>query len=88
MRHHSLLHFEKPVSTATENAENEVTTEVNESPKISIPAKVTNGHVFSATAAILVKDNRGTDRSCRMVLEFLENCPTSCNYPRKSPFFQ
>lgn len=68
-RHNSLLHFEKTTSSATANVQNDGLAETNDNSKISMPVKVTNGHVFLATAAILVKDNRGSERNCRIVLD-------------------
>lgn len=68
-RHNSLLHFEKTTSSATASVQNDVSAETNDSSKISIPVKVTNGHVFLATADILVKDSSGSERNCRIVLD-------------------
>jgi hypothetical protein len=60
-RHNSLLHFEKTITLATTNLENDKLAEIDEGSKISILVKVNNGYVFLSTASILIKDNREVD---------------------------
>lgn len=68
-----MLHYNRPVSAATANVENDVTAEINKSSKISIPTKMISRHVFLSTAAILMKNSRGIDKSCRVVLYIVHN---------------
>jgi uncharacterized protein YtpQ (UPF0354 family) len=68
-RHNSLLHFEKATNSESESVQNDPLVEINGDSRISIPAKVTNGHVFLSTAIVWVTDDHGNNVKCRTILD-------------------
>lgn len=73
--HNTLLHYEKHTTIATSNRDNyqfgdhAPTTSAQHSSNIAAFAAAGGGHVFLSTASVLVADNNGQLRKCRVILD-------------------
>lgn len=80
-RHNTLLHYENQQETTEENSEdqsnhNDTSESTVASSNVSLLVHQKLGHVFLATAIVLVKDNHGITRHCRAVLD----CGSQMNF--------